>query len=254
MRYIEKIAIEFFDKVAETKPLLDYIHSERNPTNRLDSPRHPNFSGMKSDNGGTTHRALIKQLFKEHFGLCCFCQEQVGSKYLIEHFLPQSLFKNEEVDYYNLLLSCQKKGQCSDYKKDFLIGKFITHPNCSTFFKYNWIGEILPACSYSLWEGDKDKGCKENLEKLNSLQLQAYTTIDTIGLNRQPLLSRRINKLNENNFKGLLARNKTNLDWLKGEQSKYKPNISTKVLPEFSNMFLYFINEQIEKRYGKEHI
>jgi uncharacterized protein (TIGR02646 family) len=254
MRYIEKIAIKDVDKHSDTQPLLNYINAERNPINPLNLPRHPSFGGMKSDNGGNTQKTLLKQLLKEQFGLCCFCQERVASKYLIEHFLPQSIFKNEEVYYYNLFLCCQTQGQCSDYKKEYLIGKFITHSKCESFFKYNWNGEILPNCNFTLWESINGKSCKENLDKLTSTQLQAYVTIQVLGLNRQPLISRRLNKLQTDDFRGELGRNKGNLNWLKAEQAKYTPQLITTLLPEYSSMFLYFINDMIERNHGKQNV
>jgi uncharacterized protein (TIGR02646 family) len=262
MRYIEKIAIKDVDKHTDIKPLLNYINAERNPVNSLNPPRHPSFSGMKSDKSSavrvdkkdTTQFLLLRQLLKEQFGLCCFCQERVTTKYLIEHLLPQSIFKNEEVDYYNLFLCCQTQGQCSDYKKEYLIGKFITHSKCESFFKYNWNGEILPNCSYALWQSTNGKSCNENLDKLNVIELQAFVTIQVLGLNRQPLISRRLNKLQANDFIGELKRNKSNLSWLKAEQAKYTPQPTINSLPEYSSMFLYFINDMIERNHGKQHV
>jgi uncharacterized protein (TIGR02646 family) len=262
MRYIEKIAIKDVDKHSDIKPLLNYINAERNPINPLGTSRHPSFGGMKSDKSSavradkkdTTQTLLLKQLLKEQFGLCCFCQERVAAKYLIEHFLPQSIFKNEEVDYYNLFLCCQTQGQCSDYKKEYLIGKFITHSKCESFFKYNWNGEILPNCSYALWQSTNGRSCKENLENLNATELQVYVTIQVLGLNRQPLITRRLNKLLSPDFKGELIKNKGNLSWLKTEQAKYTPQLITKSLPEYSSMFLYFINDMIERNHGKQNV
>lgn len=246
MRYIEKIQIKNIDKEANLIPLLNYIDSERNPANPLNPPRHPNFVGMKSDNRGETQKSLLRQLIRENYGLCSFCQETV-TKPLIEHLLPQSIFKNQEVDYYNLFFCCDTKSQCSDAKKDILIANFITHTKCEYFFKYNWSGEILPNCNYFYWEGDEKHGCKENIQKLTQMQLQAYLAIDILNLNRDFLKTKRQNNLNANNFRGLLMANKSNREWLLTERAKYIPNGTTRPLPEFSAMFLYFIDEQLKK-------
>lgn len=243
MRYIKKISIEQLDKVPETRALLDYIDAERNPRNSQTQPIHPSFDRMKSDNGKNTRNGLLKQLIKEQYGLCCFCQEDLRTKHLIEHLLPQSIFKNEEVDYYNLFLCCKdKQGQCSDAKGDLLIGKFLTHQKCESFFKYNWSGEILPNCNQNTW-GD----CKNNLASLNESQLQAYITIEILRLNKNSLITRRYEELQKNDFRGNLKNNKSNLQWLNSEKSKYEPSNGITILPEFSSMFLYFINEQIQK-------
>lgn len=252
MRYIEKIPIELLHRNPNTLPLLNYINAERNPKDAECPPMHPSFDKMKSDDHKETKKSLLKQLHKENYGLCCFCQKQVGAKNLIEHFLPQSIFKNEEVDYYNLFLCCDTKGQCSDAKKAELIAKFMTHSDCESFFKYNWEGEILPNCNCTTW-----KDCETKLSSLPLIHQQAFIAIKTLNLNKANLTEERKEKLKgkevkkeekeEESFLTQLDENKTNIDWLQSEAAKYQPSDKTNLLPDFAGMFLYFINEKLKK-------
>jgi uncharacterized protein (TIGR02646 family) len=248
MLYIQKIPIADLHRNVNTLPLLNYINAERNPEDTECPPMHPSFDKMKSDDRGETKKALLKQLRKENYCLCCFCQKQVGNKFLIEHFLPQSIYKNEEVDYYNLFLCCNTKGQCSDAKKAELIAKFMTHRDCASFFKYTWKGEILPNCNCITWQD-----CETKLSTLSLISQQVFLAIKTLNLNKESLVEERARELIEakeseiKSFQTLLKENKTNLDWLQTEKLKYIPDETKVLLPNFAGMFLFFIEEQMKK-------
>lgn len=246
MRYIEKIVIEQLHNTSTLKPLLDYINKTTGRNNKSKAPIHPNYGDIK----GALKKGLLKQLRAETYGLCCFCQQQVIGE-MIEHFLPQGtankLFTNEEVDYYNMFFCCIKSNQCSSSKANDLVGKFITHPKCESFFKYVHVGtdeiHILPNVQkLASWED-----CEKNLISMSIMEQQAFVTIKALGLNNSTLSQNRKIKLNEDGLLKRLKGIKTNKVLLEEEKNKYLPNNTKKTLPEFSGMFLYFIEEQLKK-------
>lgn len=147
MRYIEKENITTVFKNVNLLHLKKYVNLQ---LSAQPDPLHPLYSLDR-----VTKQQLIKQLITEQKGLCCYCMQQFeNSVYHIEHLVPQSAFKNEEVNYYNLFLSCGNdkyyKKHCGQFKKENQIPKLISYFNpksnekCQDLFKYNIIGEILP--------------------------------------------------------------------------------------------------------------
>ncbi len=140
---------------------------------------------------------IRQNLFQLQGGLCCYCMNKlsVGNSN-IEHFLPQYLFPEEQLEYSNLFLSCRlsegksKKEQHCDTspgaKADNLIPKFISHPKCDGFFAFNVKGEILPNCAYK-----SIRNCNKNYERLNSVQKSVLATIEILNLNTKNLIAQR---------------------------------------------------------------
>ncbi len=51
-------------------------------------------------------------LVQEQRGLCCYCMRRIRSddrRTTVEHWHPQSLYPNEQLDYHNLLAACSGK-------------------------------------------------------------------------------------------------------------------------------------------------
>jgi hypothetical protein len=113
-----------------------------------------------------------------------------------EHFLPESKFKLDEVNYYNLYLACTDKdgtntGHCDRTKGDILIGKYIGHPNCANYFKYNVKGEILPQkLSFEDWDKYK-QSTKIDLFENSPETAEILATISTLKLNQTELVKKR---------------------------------------------------------------
>lgn len=150
---------------------------------------------------------LRKQLYEEQRGLCCYCMQRITKDNSnIEHFLPQSIFKENEVDYYNLYLACRyscglskDKQHCDIAKGDALISKYIGYFNprtgkkCQDFFQYTDDGYILPDKS-----GFKTitKFYKE-YESLTAQEKELSGTIAILNLNSASLVDAREKFINE---------------------------------------------------------
>lgn len=109
-------------------------------------------------------RNLKEELIKEQYGLCCYCMKRIDwYNSHVEHFIPRSVDSSKEMDYYNLLASCNgyndNQENCG-HKKDNWYNEYLTisplSDECETIFKYTPDGRIL---------SDDMRG-KETIEKL----------------------------------------------------------------------------------------
>lgn len=131
---------------------------------------------------GEDKRKFQQKLIEEQGHICCYCGMRISDKNShIEHLKPQSNYQEEELNYYNLLASCQLKREPKEpqhcgvkkdnwYDDDLMVSPL--EPNCADFFRYTGGGEILPT----------DEEGKRNA---------AATTIDKLGLNINKLQAMR---------------------------------------------------------------
>ncbi|WP_183576205.1 retron system putative HNH endonuclease [Mucilaginibacter sp. X5P1] len=145
-------------------------------------PVHPTYADLRSDNGGKTIKEVQTQLYNEQNGLCCYCNKYLDKDFHVEHFLPQSKFKYDEVEYSNIFLSCNSPFTCGKVKENNLISKYITHPDCKSFFKYNHLGEILPECQFMTLDM-----VIINWSSLNTKVKDLFLFIETLKLNHTSL-------------------------------------------------------------------
>lgn len=131
---------------------------------------------------------------QEQCFMCCYCMQTITpNNSTIEHFLPESLYKEEVANYHNLFLACsyskgkpKKYRHCDTAKTEKIIPKYISHPKCETFFAYNSVGEILPYCEFK-----SIKSCIKNYAALTEEQRMVLATIEVLKLNVDSLTQQR---------------------------------------------------------------
>ena len=122
-----------------------------------------NFKAQANDDWKPSYallRGKDKQQFHHHLiteqgNICCYCGERiVSSDSHIEHFQPQTDYPHLELDYFNLIASCQQKTQpkeprhCGMGKDDWFDDRLIVSPlieDCEDFFEYTVDGQIVPS-------------------------------------------------------------------------------------------------------------
>jgi uncharacterized protein (TIGR02646 family) len=136
----------------------------------------PSYDELRGHDKQQLHHHLIT----EQGHICCYCGERiVQSDSHIEHFQPQTDFTHLELDYFNLLASCQQKIEpkhprhCGMGKSDWFDNELLVSPliaDCADFFEYTDIGEILPTR-----RSEKAAAATETIAKLrlNIPKLQA---------------------------------------------------------------------------------
>jgi len=168
----------------------------------------------------------------------------------IEHFLPQSIFKENEVDYYNLYLACRyshgwskKKQHCDIAKADYLIGKFIGYFNpqtgkkCQVFFQYTDDGYILPNKA-----GFKTiRMFYKEYKSLTAQEKELLGTIEILNLNCDSLVDAREKFIKEEPAIKSIIEEISDIQKLAEMQNFYGT-------PErkFAGVAIYFIKKRIE--------
>ncbi len=116
--------------------------------------RQPDYSDLRNP-----EKHLLKQsLIEEQGGICCYCEIRViPDNSHIEHFVPQNNPSCNNLDYVNMLSSCQKQTprgaprHCGkskdhddgcDYDLHLLISPLDT--DCENQFEYDKRGNIIP--------------------------------------------------------------------------------------------------------------
>lgn len=106
---------------------------------------------------------LRKSLLDEQNWLCCYCGLSLMVQNThIEHFRPQSKFRDLQLDYRNLHASCNGRllhlteyegvsDFCGHAKKDWFDEKLLISPldpNCESLFEYGFDGSVRPNHSH----------------------------------------------------------------------------------------------------------
>lgn len=117
----------------------------------------PKISSAWSDKAIEIIRPKLREhiLLQEQNLLCAYCEKEIDdnpSNSNIDHFKLKAghLFPEKTLDYHNLLVSCNTKGRCSDYKDKHILEKEvydnIVNPimeNPDDFFDYLITGRII---------------------------------------------------------------------------------------------------------------
>lgn len=143
---------------------------------------------------------LNDTLRTEQRQICCYCMQRIdhfqgdaeGGCHN-EHLEPQNgpnANPARQLDYTNIFACCNystgkepSMQHCGIKKGGNLITDFLTNNNCRQFFKYNVLGEILPQ---GIYETAAD--FQNNLHLLTPDQVNAFNTIQTLGLNCKSLI------------------------------------------------------------------
>ncbi|MFZ2967894.1 MAG: retron system putative HNH endonuclease [Sulfuricurvum sp.] len=137
------------------------------------SPKNNTFKKLK----GNVKRDVKNALIAEQGGICCYCEVKLEyDDSHIEHLNPQCQSLEGQLDFANMLCSCQqnlKKGEprhCGNSKGDELISITPLQSDCETKFTYTADGYI----------GFTDKASQETIkhlqlgiDKLNNLRENA---------------------------------------------------------------------------------
>lgn len=143
---------------------------------------------------------LNRILRAEQHHICCYCQQRLDhfqgdkiggshNEHLIPENGPQGDF-DKQMDYANLYACCidsrglrkkeRSKRHCGEAKADKLIRCFIQEEECSSFFRYNTLGEIIPNGEYDCWDDyiahkeELEGDVKDAMESIDILNLNCH--------------------------------------------------------------------------------
>lgn len=255
----------YIRKTQPPKTLIEYIELEKkkfadNFSEEECLTKYPeyNFNNQQK-------KDLREQLYREQKALCCYCMKVIeidnpdnSKNATIEHFLPDSVFKENCADYFNLYLTCPNlhktedekeavsdEKHCDKFKGNYLIPKFIgychienkgTITKCEDFFKYNALGYILPNGSFATLDD-----YKENYKSLTLDEKAALLTIETLNLNTEVLREERKQFIKNS------VETKVFPQTDKDELSKMLEEYETEEKKEFAGVAIYFIKKSLNK-------
>ena len=164
--------MKYIVKQSEPQELIEF-KAAANPPDWI--PAYDNLTKVAKD---ATKQALIK----EQGYICCYCERRLkDNESHIEHFQPQSDPNVDDIDYSNMLCSCQKKlkkgdpRHCGNLKGDWFDNILLVSPfnsACENKFGFKGDGTI-----YSIDDASDAKTTIEKLGlgigKLNSLRESA---------------------------------------------------------------------------------
>jgi len=119
---------------------------------RGDNPG-PSYERLRNPVKGLLHSALLR----EQGYLCCYCDCRITeNNHHIEHLLPKAHFPDLEVEYSNLMASCQggiedappRQIHCGHKKGEWFDEELMVSPlspACESYFRYTSLGEMLPS-------------------------------------------------------------------------------------------------------------
>lgn len=139
---------------------------------------------------------IMNQLLLDQGCLCCYTLDEITPETaMLVHFYPTDYFPELELEYRNLFLALrQPDGLPPDYKVGYqakentIVPNYLSDRRCASYFRYNTLGEILPAGTGQLRTIRK---CKDNYKKLTPEQQMVLNTIDVLNLNAEQLKDQR---------------------------------------------------------------
>ena len=157
---------------------------------------------------GREKRDVKNTLIKEQGGICCYCERELKySDSHIEHLNPQSNSEEEQLNFDNLLCSCQGKLEkrepqhCGNSKGDEILPITPLQNNCANQFTYTedgYIGFIDEKSKKTI------KILQLDIDKLNNLRNKAIEpfvdeelSIEEVQLFAQGYLKQENGKYNE---------------------------------------------------------
>lgn len=197
--------------------------------------KHASFDNLYKDD-------VRVSLLNEQGHICCYCMKRIPEANIqpstkIEHFKCQDNYKDEELNYKNMLLACsgnqgspEQLQTCDTYKgnKDLSFNPSNKSRNIEKLIKYKANGEI-----YST-----DETLNEELEKVLNLNIR------TLKENRRLIYEEIRNKIRN---KGKKLGNKTiSKQFLENEKSKLL-TLKSERYREFCMVGIYVIDRKIRK-------
>jgi uncharacterized protein (TIGR02646 family) len=148
------------------------------------SLKNDNWTPLFSILPGEEKKAVIDALKKEQGYICCYCEKRLENDCHIEHLKPQgqNLFPESQLDYDNLLCSCQlklKKSEprhCGNSKGSWYDEELLVSPldvDCESKFKYTFDGHIEPRLAEDIAAKTTIDKLQLKIDKLNDLRRKA---------------------------------------------------------------------------------
>lgn len=218
-------------KGTEPKSLTEYrssiTHSELKKNNIYEDFKEKTKEGCSKNENYN----LRKQLLEEQGYICCYCMSRIDcNNSKIEHFKPQTKYRNVQINYQNLFIACNggegKKGKeqyCDSFKGEDELKDINLLLAIESVIEYSKLGEIFSS--------------NTKIEK----ELKSVLNLNnkTLKRNRKESYQRFIQNMNK---RGWITQT------IKNDISKYKKMDINGKYYEFCEMIIYFLTKKLKQK------
>jgi uncharacterized protein (TIGR02646 family) len=217
-------------KLKEPKSLTEY----RNSISKEDLKNIDLYNDMPNKdryNCNIHKNNLRRYLLEEQGYICCYCMDRItcnNSK--IEHFKPQTQYRENQLDYENLFVACLgEEGEknnfqhCDTYKGEKVLNyiNLLSKIESKVNYKKDKLGIVISSNDVNI-DNDINKTLNLNIDVLKTNRKQTYNQV--------------INKLKTKNFA---------THELKKYLNYYRNKNNGKFAP-FSQMIIYFLEKKLK--------
>jgi uncharacterized protein (TIGR02646 family) len=175
---------------------MKYIEKSGEPRSltNLKMLNYPKFKPSFDNLPPTVLNEIIQQLLKDQGYICCYTMDEITPETAeLVLFYPHKFFVTKELSYDNMYLALKQPPKLPDNLKmgytskgNTVIPNYLADIRCSTYFRYNTLGEMIPTGTFRTV-----RKCKDNFKKLTPEQQMVMNTIDVLNLNADNLKQQR---------------------------------------------------------------
>jgi uncharacterized protein (TIGR02646 family) len=194
--------MKFIEKKAEPESLQEF-KAQENPD------WQPTYESFQNPQKSQLQAALII----EQGHICCYCGARISlADSHIEHFRPQEIYPEKQLEYHNLLASCLRQPaagtplHCGVSKGNWYDREFTVSPtiaDCADFFEYQANGKILPSP-----DPNRNPAAQETIQRLqlniSKLTSARARSLEGLGLEELslPEIEKMIDRYDQKNQEG----------------------------------------------------
>lgn len=173
-----------------------YIQKSQEPRilTNFKNVKYPKFRPSFDNIPPQVLKGLIEALLQDQGYLCCYTMDEITPETAeLVHFYPYKYFEGYDLDYENMYVAMRQPeslppkyrvGQAC--KGEAVIPNYLSDIRCSNYFRYNTLGEMLPAGTFRTV-----KKCRDNFRRLTPEQQTVFCTIELLNLNAEQLKQQR---------------------------------------------------------------
>ncbi len=181
---------------------MKYIEKSPEPRTLINfkSVKYPKFKPNFDNLPPNVLSDIVTNLLYDQGFICCYTMDEITPETaVLIHLHPPAYHQERSLDYSNMFLALR---QPKDLPPEFRVGymskgntlipDYISDERCAQFFRYNTLGEMIPADTYRTV-----KKCRDNFKKLTPEQQTIFSTIEVLNLNADRIKQQRKAIFNE---------------------------------------------------------
>ena len=175
--------MKYISKTVEPKSLINFKNL-----------KYPKFTPSFENLPPSVLHDIIHNLIHDQGYLCCYTMDEITPETaVLVHMHSPKYYPERGLSYDNMFLALRQPDNLPpklrigyQSKGDISIPDYLSDIRCSTYFRYNTLGEMIPSGTFRTV-----KKCRDNFKKLEPDQQLAFCTIELLNLNADNLKQQR---------------------------------------------------------------